>query len=138
MPPLRTAAIAAVAALAFAGCGAQSDDEKIRAAVTDYYKAFAAGDGEKACAQLSDKARDQFTLRSRAPGCPAAVARAVERPDVKKFRNRLGDVSIQGVDVNGRTATADVSAIGSKTKVPLVRDGETWKIDSEGDDPVAR
>src|SRR3712207_9495113 len=117
MPPPRIAAIALVACLTAAGCG-ESDEDRIRTAITDYYKAFAAGDGEKACAQLSDKARDQFTLRSKAPGCPAAVAAAVERPDVKKFRDRLGDVNIQGVDVNGRTATADVSAIGATTRVP--------------------
>ena len=135
MPARRLTAIAILLVLALAGCGGPSDEEKIRMAIRDYYGAFAAGNGEKACAQLADATRDEFTLRSKAPGCPAAIEKAAQRPDVKPFAKRLANVSIQSVEVHGKTATAQVSAIGASTEVPLVKEGEEWKIKSGPEAP---
>ena len=133
---MRLGSLAIVVAVALAGCGGKSDEEKIRTAIRAYFSAFAAGNGQKACDQLAAATRDEFTLRSKAPGCPAAIEQAARRPDVKPYAKRLGKVSIQSVEVHGKTATAQVNAIGASTEVPLVKEGDRWKIKS-GPEPPA-
>jgi hypothetical protein len=49
---VRRFALAVLAVLAFSGCGGNADDAAVRRVVTDYLKAFAAGDGETACALM--------------------------------------------------------------------------------------
>ena len=127
--------IASLFAVALAACGGPSDEEKIRTTIRAYYGAFAAGDGEKACAQLADEVRDEFTLRSRAPGCPDAIERATRRPDVKPYVKQLGDARVQSVEVHGKTAKAHVRAIGQSTDVALVKEGDRWKIQARPDAP---
>jgi hypothetical protein len=49
----RLALAATLAALALGGCGGENaDDKAVRQVVTDYLKAFAAGDGAKACSLM--------------------------------------------------------------------------------------
>ena len=130
-------AIATLLVLLLAACGGPSDEEQIRTTLRDYYTAFAAGDGKKACDQLAAEVRDEFTLRSRAPGCAAAIERAARRPDVKRYARQLGEARVQSVEVHGNKATAQVSAIGATTEVALVKQDDRWKIQTGADAPSA-
>jgi hypothetical protein len=69
---VRHVAVAALAALALSGCGENADDAAVRHVVNDYLKAFAAGDGDKACALMLPEVR-------RALGdCPGTLEKAVK------------------------------------------------------------
>jgi ketosteroid isomerase-like protein len=126
-----TATTAALsAALVVAGCGGgPSANDQITSAVTDYYKAFAAGDGAKACDQLTNEAKQQLQTSTRASSCPVAIARAKSRPDIKRYTARFKDAKVAGVSRSGDTATARVRALGVTAAVPLRKEGDAWKIE---------
>jgi hypothetical protein len=47
---------------------------------------------------------------------------------VKRYRTKLRDARVLSVDINGATATAKVRAIGATTTLPLVKEGDLWKV----------
>src|SRR4051795_12529144 len=65
----------AVAALAVAGCGGQSDKEKVETTVRDYFTAFADSDFDKACDKLAETTRDDLVKAARAKDCTTALDR---------------------------------------------------------------
>lgn len=132
MPRAPTAALIA-AALLVAGCGGSGpgDKEKIETTVRDYFTAFSDSDPAKACDQLVPEARDALAKAARVKDCPAALARALQRPDVKRYGPALRNVKVLSVEISGDTATAKVRAIGSTTSVPLRKEGGAWKIEGK-------
>jgi putative NIF3 family GTP cyclohydrolase 1 type 2 len=128
-----TAALVAAAALLLPACGGgeggPSDDEKkVETVVRDYFKAFAAGDGTKACEQLGAETRVQLEKEANVKDCATAIEQATKRPEVKRYTKQLADVKIVEVNVSGGNATAKVQAIGQTTTVPLQREGDAWRI----------
>ena len=130
---LGTAVMAATAALALASCGGggQSDKEQVESTVRDYYTAFADGDGDKACDQLAEQTQQQFVKAAGAKSCADALQKAAQRPDVRRFTDRLRSAKVLSVEVKGDNATAKVQAIGTTTSVPLVKQGDSWKIEGQ-------
>jgi hypothetical protein len=128
-----TTALAAVAALGVAGCGGGgvSDKQKIETTVRDYFGAFADGDAAKACSDLSTTTREDFVKAARAKDCPSALAKAMQRPDIKRFTARLRNPQVVSVAINGGSATAQVRALGRTTKVPLHKEGDNWKVEGK-------
>jgi hypothetical protein len=125
----RAAILATVAAAAAAsGCGGQSDKEKVETTVRDYFTAFADSDYDKACSELAESTREDLTKAARTQDCPAALQRGAERADVKRFQAKLRDVKVESVDINDKTATAKVRAIGATTSLPLAKEGDEWKV----------
>lgn len=93
-------ALAAVTALAAAGCG-QSEEEAVEAAVQDYASALRDGDFDEACDSLTDGSRD--ALEQMEGGCPAVLERTVARgglnePDSRsiEFEDDFAKVEIKG------------------------------------------
>ena len=117
-----------------AGCGGgdeRPDDEQVRAAVSDYARAFGEGDGKRACALLTSGARDAFTKRvSTLVGtddCAEAVTKlqAVAWPSVTgPFR----DATVDGVEVTGDTAKARLEAGTGTTEVTIEQQGGDWLL----------
>lgn len=70
-PAIRSLLLLAGVGLALAGCGA-TDPSGAADAAERLYAAHAAGDGEAACATLSDDTREQLVKDERKP-CPEAV-----------------------------------------------------------------
>src|SRR4051812_17091892 len=127
-----TPALAAVLALGVAGCGGgKSDKEKIETTIRDYFTAFADDDFGKACNLLTKQAREDLTKAARAKDCSAALARGAARADVKRFRAKLRDARVVSVNIKDKSATAEVSAIGATTAVPLVKEGGEWKVQGQ-------
>src|SRR4051794_30335456 len=118
----------AVAALAVAGCGGQSDKEKVETTVRDYFTAFADSDFDKACDKLAETTRDDLVKAARAKDCTTALARGAARADVKRFKTKLRDARVVSVDIKDKTATAKVRAIGATTSLPLAKEGDDWKV----------
>jgi hypothetical protein len=126
-------ALCAAAALVAAGCGGggESDKQKIESTLRDYYTAFATGDTVGACADLTSAARDALAKAMRVKDCPAAIAKARERPDIKPYTARFRGARVVSVDVGGDIATATVSALGVTKPIPLRKEGGDWKIASD-------
>jgi hypothetical protein len=126
-----TCALAAAGALAIAGCGGgQGDKEKIESTVNDYFTAFADGDSNKVCDQLSKSTQQTLTKASKVRDCPGAITAATQRPEIKRFVDQLRDAKVLSVKITGDDATARVRALGSETNVPLRKEGSDWKIES--------
>jgi len=129
MTSLRIAALAAAALLA-GGCGSDEEDKKaVETTVRAYFNAFAAADGARACEELSTAARNRFTEASAAPDCPSAIRKAREDPRVKRYLPDLASVEVESVRIEGEKATAEVRGLGASTAVPLVKEGDSWKIE---------
>ena len=126
-----SASLFAAAAIAVAGCGGGGggDKEKIESTVRDYYTAFADGDGAKACDQLAKPVRDRLVTAVHARDCPAAIEEAGKRLDISPYTKRFRDAKVISVKVHGRTATAQVRALGQTQPIPLGKEKGAWKIE---------
>jgi hypothetical protein len=129
------------ATIALAGCGGSktTDEDRVKATVVDYYKAFAAGDGETACNHLADAAREELERASGGKECPKVVDAALKRPEYARVAKDLSGVKVSDVKVSGNTAIAVAEVPGLKasdgktavsTSVPLLKEENTWKIAS--------
>ena len=130
----RLAAAAAIALLALAGCGGQSDKQKIESTITDYYKAFGSGDMKAACSHLTADAVKLLEASGRAK-CPAVLATALKRPAYARIAPKLKGVKVIAVKVSGANASATAQLPGAgaggapvNTSVPLTKEGGDWKI----------
>jgi hypothetical protein len=127
-----TLALLAAVASGAAGCGGgQTDKEKIESTVRDYFTAFADSDFEKACERLSEPTREELTKAARVKSCSAALARGAQQADVRRFRTKLRDARVVSVQIKDKTATAKVRAIGATTSLPLVKEGDSWKVQGQ-------
>ena len=126
---LRIAALAAAALLAVGCGGGEGDDRRaIEQTVIDYFVAFAADEGERACDRLSTTARDQLVEQTGVKDCPAAIAKARQDPRIKQHLPDLARVRIGAVEIKENNATAEVKGLGASSSVPLVKEGDSWKI----------
>ena len=130
----RAASAAAIAALALAGCGDEekrSDPEQVVAAATEYAHAFGKGDGEAACARLTDGAQEEFTKRvSSLVGtrdCPEAVEKlqAVAGPNVT---GPFQEAKASGPKVDGDSATVTLMAGTGSEEVKLEKSDGEWLL----------
>jgi ketosteroid isomerase-like protein len=124
----------AAAVLAVAGCGGgQGDDQSaVRSTVQRYLAAVARGDAAGACAQLTDRSRQELAdvgaqLRLAVRSCEATLTRAFNSPSGPSMR-RLGHLRIARVTVKGDHAVAAFS--GGGRPILLVHDGGAWRIES--------
>jgi ketosteroid isomerase-like protein len=122
--------IPALVVLVLAGCGGggQSDKEKIKSTVRDYFTAFADGDLKEACDQLAAKTREDFVKAAHGKSCSAVLGKAAQRPDVKRFASQLRNPRVLSVDINGKDANVKVRALNRTTTVPVHKEGDRWKI----------
>src|SRR3954451_12952144 len=123
--------LAAIVVLAIAGCGGQSDKEKIETTVRDYFTAFADSDFDKACDELAEPTREELTRAARVEDCPAALKRGAERAEVKRFQSKLKEARVVSVDIKDKTATAKVRALGATTSLPLTKEGDGWRVQGQ-------
>jgi hypothetical protein len=132
----RVAVAAVAAAVLVAGCGggsssAPSTPQAAGAAVIGFSKAFAAGDGAKACSLLSSAARTTFVKRvqtlSPTSNCPTAIRRVHDAAG-PQVSGALAAAKVRAVKVNGNLATAMLTASGHSTAVGLVKQDGAWKL----------
>lgn len=100
---------------ALGGCGAAEQEAPApvgvqaengaRAAVLEYFTAFADGDGDEACRHLEPAARNRLERDARRDSCPKAVERLAGDLE-PELRSVLGDVEIVAVRTEGRSADA--------------------------------
>ena len=117
---MRRLGLAALAVLALSGCGAENaDDKAVRQVVTDYLKAFAAGDGEKACALMLPEVRRSLG------DCPATLEKTVkglsEDEQAETLTLRVDAVTSAGDNARARLYPGD-------SQVALRKVGGRWQI----------
>jgi len=113
-----TSVLCCVAALAFAGCGRADDDQTVSAVTERFLRAVSEDHSDRACAQLSDGARE-----------------ALEHDEAKSCREAAAE--IDGVEVSpvtraevfATTAKVDL-ADGHSVFLELTRRG--WRIAAVG------
>jgi hypothetical protein len=112
--------------------GEGNQEPAVKATVDSYVRAFAAGDGDKACDALTDAAREAVIglgKRMGAGDCPSAMERTREiggrevRAIVKKIR-------VRKVDVDQGRARVTLRAAGEDSVAELERTEKGWKISS--------
>lgn len=112
--------IAAFGALA---CGSKSDEDKARSAIEDAYSAFAAGDAEAFCEQLSSEYRADFedyygkcendTIEGLLNDLDEDAIGQLESPDISELA------------VDGDSAEATVN----DDDLEVVNEGDDWRLD---------
>lgn len=120
-----TLIVAAVLAVAAAGCGRQSAEDQVRAKLDDFAQATAAKDYRRLCDDVLAK---QLVQKARASGLSCEVAletglKAVQNPKVQ----------VQKVTVKGDSATAVVHTTAanqdaSTDTLRLARQGGDWRV----------
>ncbi len=120
-------AVLVLAPILFTACGA-SDEEQVAETVKRFYRATAEGDGEEACDQLTDSAR-----QAAGPGqCEAAIEQLGELGGAATKR-RFEAVAVRGTEVRGKQATTKAVVAGQSPVALRLRqvDG-VWKLESLG------
>ncbi len=114
---------AALVALALAGCGSSSSGSP-EATINSFLQASAAGDGAKACAQLTAAAQQQVVTGA---SCEQGIklAGAAYRPIIKQIK--VANLQVQGSAATG-TSTLNGRAIAV---FQLTKSGGKWMISGE-------
>ncbi len=121
-------------AIMLAGCGSEpSDEDQVRAVVADVRRAFEANDVAALCDITTKDAQRHVGYAGHQP--PEGCARDM-RQFVAMVRKSTGgegpaEPTVERVTIRGDRATAVVDAgEGALARLPLVREGGTWKLDA--------
>lgn len=149
-PPARTPGRAllglTVAAVVAAGCGgggAKSDPDAIAAVLKSAAKATAEGDGDKACADLTDDAQRQALIQLGSQGGPGTTTCSQLVGRAQFFltpidKQRIKNLEAADIRINGTSASATLRGEGDQPgqtmSVPLnlTKAGSDWKISGFG------
>jgi hypothetical protein len=117
---------------AAAGCGGQSEQEKVTGTVEGYFSALAGGEYEDACSKLAASARRDAAeyAASTLPEvgtlkCDEIFEQVFSLADESDLE-RLNDVSVEKVEITGDRATVTVRNAPQQAK--LAKIGGEWKI----------
>jgi hypothetical protein len=127
---MKLAALAALAALALAGCGAgPSDEEKVRQTLDDFGKAASTKDYQALCDHiLAPKLIDKL----RQVGLPCEVALQQSLGDVKDPRITIGRVTVGDDLAKAEVRTSAAGQKPSRDTVELIPVDDSWRISSLG------
>jgi hypothetical protein len=132
LPP---AIVALALAAAIAGCGGDDgadDADEVRQVTRDYLTALAAGNGRRACEQLTEQARREAIetvtaafLDAEDVTCEEAIAEL--SADIAEDRKRaLLNPEISDVEIEGDRAEVRVKSVNGSTT--LSRVGDAWRV----------
>jgi cold shock CspA family protein len=129
--------MACVVVVVPAGCGGGDDPERsgAEAVARDYVDAFVKGDGERACALMTDEVRGSFEARTDTAGCAPAFARASELLGDEQ-RRLLEGAEVEIDVVQGDVATGTIRVEGDlSTPVEVRRVAGRWLYATPPRDP---
>jgi len=132
--PVGTRALLLVmAATALAGCGdsGPSDEEQIRATLTEFQRATADGDYRALCERIL---APELVETVKQIGLPCEVALEKGFEDVSEPRISVGTIGVQGDRATAQVRSSAAGQAPSEDTVDLVRVDDTWRIASLGGD----
>lgn len=124
---------AAVLAVAGCGGGGGGGGDDAQGVVSSYLKAIKARNWDTACGEMASATKQTIeTLAGRK--CARALESALSSgPGAARVR-LLSDARVGGASVNGDRGTVDVriDKLKRTLKIPVVREGGTWKVAQGG------
>jgi hypothetical protein len=140
-----TTAFVAALALAAGGCGGDDDDggggnggnggsdkAEIRTTLESFFDAIAVKKVDEACSYLSAEAKEKAAATvPNTDSCEEGMERILDIVDSRE-RERLPELIREAnltIDVNGDKATVEAPGRPGAKPIPLVREGDDWKID---------
>jgi hypothetical protein len=123
---LRRCAVFAVGFAVLAGCGGQSEQDRVAAVARAYDRAFVTGDGTRACALMTPSLRRQIiSITGPGPSCAQFVARSPTA-----VRDSFGlHPFVSEVKINGSRASATVRTNAGMAVLPLAHEDGRWRVD---------
>ena len=119
-PVLPGLTLLAIAAVALSGCGQAADRDTVRATSTRFLAAYAAHQGDAACAALSQDTRKELVSQEKKP-CADAIGSVELEPG-----------PVRHVDVELTNAKVD---LGGGESLFLSEEATGWKISAVGCKP---
>jgi hypothetical protein len=119
----RAVSLACVLAIAVAGCGTGERADDVAAVAERFHAALESGDGQAACAELSEETASKLELQEQKP-CEEGIL-TLELP-------KGGTVAVKRVEM--RSAFAGLAEGGADF---LDEGSEGWKISAAGCEPTA-
>ena len=119
-PVLPGLTLLAIAAVALSGCGQSADRDTVRATSTRFLAAYAAYQGDAACAALSQDTRKELVSQEKKP-CADAIGSVELEPG-----------PVRHVDVELTNAKVD---LGGGESLFLSEEATGWKISAVGCKP---
>jgi hypothetical protein len=121
------------------GCGGSSDEDDVKATMTDFLGALAKGDGQKACSLADASGRARLVQAAKGQLTCERVIAAVSARLPAEVKSGLENAEVKKVTVNGNTATIKDSDITSSkgnvksflsggTPTKLVKEDGKWKL----------
>jgi ketosteroid isomerase-like protein len=125
----RRMAVAALAAVALAGCGETepTDEEQVRSTLTAFSKATAAKDYQALCDRLLAPV---LIADLKKIGLPCEIALQQGLGDVRQPRLIVGQVTVKGKSAVAEVRTSAEGQAPSKDTVELIRTDGGWRIAS--------
>jgi hypothetical protein len=118
-----------------AGCGGKdepSDEDAVRKVVGDYASAIGAGNGDRACKQMTEPGRratvERVTAAFAQPidiGCQEAVTE-LSNDLSGRTKRALLNPRVESVEVSGETASVRLRGVGGTTRLSRVDGG--WRV----------
>ena len=121
--------IAVAVALGAGGCGAPSDEERVRGTLDTFAQATAKRDWRRICDEVLAR---RLLDRLRAAGVRCEVALSTGLQGVRDPRLEIGAVTVRGDAATARVRTLAANQNESTDTVELVRQGEDWRIAALG------
>jgi hypothetical protein len=135
-PVARRMVLLVLAALALAGCGESgpSDEERIRATLTDFQRATADGDYATLCERILAPKLVETVEQIGLP-CEVALEKGFE--DVEEPRISVGTITVTGDAAKAQVRSSAAGQAPSEDTVDLVRVDDGWRIASLGGESAA-
>ncbi len=132
MTRTRALTVALVASLALGGASCarfQSDEDKAKKSVEDYLKAVTDGNGDGACALVTESTKKNLERGGRS--CAETISSLNSGPG-KSVLEAFKDAKVENVTLNGERGTADIKVKDLTQKTNLRREDGKWKLDATG------
>jgi hypothetical protein len=132
---IRTIALAAVLAVAVAGCGADATEHgDVTKTVRGWTDALSRGDGGQACSRMTGAAAHELAVFGQAYGvlrptgdCSSNV-RAMAYKLNGNAKRQMHDADVDDIRIEGPVATVHMAG-GGPNEIVLRRQGGKWRID---------
>jgi len=121
------AAVAAVAALGFGGCG--GGDESPEDTVSAFYTAVGEGDFEGVCDRLSEGAIQATIDEEGAESCEEAAETSLE--GAEEASALLDQIEVGEASIDGESGTVEITLEGQTDTVNVVQEDGEWKVDDQ-------
>jgi hypothetical protein len=126
---IASAVLALAAGALIAGCGGSDGAETPEDAVTAFFEATVDKDSEALCDSISEESATQAAENEDVETCEEGADKAFGSEDADAEIEQFENAEVGEATVDGDTATVTVTSEGTEGEVPVVKEGDVWKVD---------